>query len=328
MKIVMNRLKQLEIINQDSLIQNIPEGYVKVGVLYCGVCRTDAKMWDQGHRDLVLPRILGHEMVVRDTHGNRFMVWPGTNCTTCRHCRRGLENLCENMKIMGFHLDGGFASHMVVPSPNLIPLPTGLESPTACFGEPMGCIVNAFEKIQYEKKSRLLIYGGGTMGLATALYAKSMGLQPLIIEKNESKIHHVRPFLDAAGICCKKGTRESGFDLVINACPDVNAFCQAISKVARAGWIVFFSGIAKNEAIDTNILNLIHYKEVKIAGAYGMTLTHMEKAIPFMISHQSYLKLLIQDIVPPPSLPALMPQVLSGKGLKYILDFTLASRSP
>ncbi len=328
MKIVLNRLKTLEIVKQDPLIPDIPDGSVRVEVLCCAVCRTDAKMWEQGHRDLILPRIMGHEMVVRDTDGNRFMVWPGTNCTTCRYCRQGLENLCEEMKIIGFHHDGGFASHVVVPSRNLVPLPAGLDNHIACFGEPVGCIINAFEKIEYKRNSRLLIYGGGTMGLAAALYAKSIGLQPLVIEKKESKIHHVRSFLDAAGICCEKDTHHSEFDLVINACPDVIAFCQAVSKVARAGWISFFSGITKNETIDTNLVNLIHYKEAKLAGAYGMTRTHMEKAIPFMTSHQAYLKLLIQDIVPPHRVPALMPKVLSGNDLKYILDFTLAPRDP
>lgn len=90
--------------------------FKKVTVLRCAICRTDAKMWDQGHRDLVFPRVLGHEMVVADAHGQRYIVWPGKSCRTCGFCKTGRENLCEEMKITGFHHDGGFAGQALLPA--------------------------------------------------------------------------------------------------------------------------------------------------------------------------------------------------------------------
>ncbi|MCK5311417.1 MAG: nicotinate-nucleotide--dimethylbenzimidazole phosphoribosyltransferase, partial [Desulfobacteraceae bacterium] len=115
---------------------------------------------------------------------------------------------------------------------------------------------------------------------------------------------------------------ESEFDMVINACPDFIAFCQAITKVDKAGRLSFFSGISKNETIETNLINLLHYKEIQLAGAYGCKYSQMEKSISFMANNKNAISLLIEQIVSPSKAPELMSQVLSGSGLKIILDFT------
>ncbi|WP_457551077.1 nicotinate-nucleotide--dimethylbenzimidazole phosphoribosyltransferase [Desulfobacula sp.] len=332
MKMVLTRLGNLEISQDlkkgDEKTDKIESGFIRTIVLCCAICRTDAKMWEQGHRDLVFPRVLGHEMVVRDHIGQRHIVWPGKSCGACTFCKTGRENLCKDMKITGFHRDGGFAEMAVLPQESLIPIPDDLDSHVACFAEPIGCVINAFEKLNFKDKDKILIYGCGTMGLITALYARHLGLVPLIIEKNETKINHVAPFLEATGILCTKTTHEGEFELVINACADFIAFCQGIAKVSKAGQISFFSGISKNEHIETNLLNLVHYKEARISGAYGLTREHMKKAIPFMQAHESQLKLLIEEVLAPQRAPELMAKVLSGKYLKYILDFGLADDMP
>ncbi len=85
-------------------------------VMYCGICRTDVKLWEKGHRDLILPRIPGHEIVGREKDKQEiYVVWPGDCCEKCNFCRAGRENLCDNIKIIGFHRDGGFAQFVSVP---------------------------------------------------------------------------------------------------------------------------------------------------------------------------------------------------------------------
>jgi nicotinate-nucleotide--dimethylbenzimidazole phosphoribosyltransferase len=332
MKLLLTGLGKLEIKRDiktaDQKKDQIALGFIKTTVLCCAICRTDAKMWEQGHRDLVFPRVLGHEMVVKNQNDQRYIVWPGKSCGRCRFCQNGRENLCEDMEITGFHKDGGFATQAILPEESLIPIPDDLNPHVACFAEPIGCVINAFEKLTFKRNDRILIIGCGTMGLLTALYAQHLGLSPLIIEKNETKIKQVAPFLLANGIGCTKDTHESEFDLVINACADFIAFCQSIAKVGKGGQIAFFSGISKNEHIETNLLNLIHYKEAVVSGVYGMTRDHMEKAIPFMQGHENAITLLIEKVIAPEKAPQLMPQVLSGKHLKYILDFSLRSDMP
>lgn len=319
-QMVLTGLEQLEIRPLPPMAPGPDE--VLVDVLACAICRTDAKMWEQGHRDLIFPRVLGHEMVVRDDLGNRYIVWPGKSCGTCRYCRAGRENLCDGMKITGFHHDGGFAHRAVLPLASLVPVPSDLDLYAACFAEPVGCVVNAFEKLPATPGKKILIYGGGTMGLITAIYAKHLGLIPFILEKNAAKIEKIQPILKAEGLDCAGETHASLFDIVINACPDYIAFCQAVTKVDKGGYVSFFSGITKNESVETNLLNLVHYKEAVLAGAYGMKKSNIEKALPFLLSHGESLNRLVEEVVVPERAPELLPRVLKGQTLKYILDFT------
>ncbi|MCP3874935.1 MAG: alcohol dehydrogenase catalytic domain-containing protein, partial [Desulfobacteraceae bacterium] len=293
MKLVLTGLKNLEVQEDDGPETKIP-GYISTKVVCCAICRTDAKMWEQGQRDLVFPRVLGHEIVV-EKDGKRYIVWPGKSCGQCKFCKNQQENLCDDMKILGFHTDGGFADSVLVPENGLIPIPDNLESHIACFAEPVGCIINAFEKFTPTSNGKVLVYGGGTVGLLTGLYAKNLGLKPVIIEKSEAKIRRAKDFLENTDILCEKEINESEFDMVINACPDFIAFCQAITKVDKAGRFSFFSGISKNETIETNLINLLHYKEVQLAGAYGCKYSQLEKSIGFMADNKNAISLLIEQ---------------------------------
>ncbi|MFO7753234.1 MAG: alcohol dehydrogenase catalytic domain-containing protein [Desulfobacteraceae bacterium] len=290
-------------------------------VICCGVCRTDAKMWNQGHRDLVLPVVPGHEMILADEKGRMYAVWPGTACGICRCCKTGRENLCKHMKIAGFHRDGGYADRVRVPLENLIPLPAGINPYAACFAEPVGCVINAFEKLNLFAEDRVLIFGGGTMGLITGLVAKQNGQNPVIVEKSREKIERVGPFLEAADLRCVNKTGETDFNAVINACSDPAAFGLGLEKAGRGAKISFFSGLADNGQTENSLLNLIHYKEAEVFGAYGLARNHTQSAVSFIQKHEGLVRLLIQETVDPAKAPALMEKVLSGRNLKFILDF-------
>ena len=323
MRLVLRDINRLEPEDEPPVSLKENPGYSKMQVLCCAICRTDAKMWEQGHRDLVFPRVPGHEMVVRDQGNNRYVVWPGDNCEECEFCLQKRANLCDRIKICGFNFDGGFADQVMVPDKSLIPVPGSLDSHVACFAEPVGCVVNALENVFTEPNGRILIYGGGTMGLLAALYAKYHGWEPCIVESDSEKICNLQHFLEHTGISCGNSVQGKKFSAAILACPDLNAFGQAIQKVDKGGQISFFSGITKGEYIDTHLLNLVHYKELQLTGAYGTRKESMEMALDFMSQNSRELWMLVEDVVSPWDAPRLIPGILSGKYLKYILDFTI-----
>lgn len=313
----LNRLVPMENVKLPS-----QAGMKTLKVRYCAICRTDAKMWQEGHRDLVFPRVPGHELVGVDENGRRFAVWPGNACGRCAYCRNGRENLCEDMQITGFHHDGGFAHRVAVPEKSLIPVPAGIADHLVCFAEPLGCVIHAFESLQPAPNERIIIYGGGTLGMLAALVADSRGAVPLVIEKNAAKIEQTAPFCQLTGIRCLKDTKESEFDLAINACPDYIAFSLCVAKLSKGGRFSFFSGLKKNENLETNLLNLAHYKENAFHGAYGLTRRDMEAGVAFIQAHGEALETLVEAVVPPEKAPELMEPVLAGRALKYILNFT------
>ncbi len=95
---------------------------VLVKVAACGVCRTDLHVVDGELTEAKLPIVPGHEIVgavaamgadvARFDIGQRVGVpWLGHTCGACQYCRAGHENLCENARFTGYHIDGGYADY-------------------------------------------------------------------------------------------------------------------------------------------------------------------------------------------------------------------------
>ena len=92
-------------------LTNVPKpfpgsGEVLIEVAVAGFCRTDLKIIEVGHRDLVLPRIPAEEVAgtvcdvgsPEDRHfiGTRVFVYPGTSCGRCSACKNGAESVRRN----------------------------------------------------------------------------------------------------------------------------------------------------------------------------------------------------------------------------------------
>lgn len=109
-------------------------GQVQLRVLACGVCRTDLHIVDGELPDPKLPLVLGHQIVGvvtalgdgvdRFTLGQRVGVpWLGWTCGRCRYCRSGRENLCDQARFTGYHIDGGYAEYAVADARYCFPIP-------------------------------------------------------------------------------------------------------------------------------------------------------------------------------------------------------------
>jgi len=123
-------------------------GQVLLEVRACGVCRTDLHVVDGELADPRLPIVPGHEIVgevvacgadVRWTPGTRLGVpWLGNTCGQCRYCTSGQENLCDAALFTGYHLDGGYAEHVIADARYCFELPPSLDdahaAPLLCAG--------------------------------------------------------------------------------------------------------------------------------------------------------------------------------------------------
>ncbi len=302
------------------------EGYALLTVSCCAICRTDAKMWRQGHRDLALPRVLGHEIsAVDETTGQLYTVWPGQVCGSCYYCLNGRENLCEEMRIIGFHSDGGFARYVSVPRASLIAVEEPVPPLVLTFAEPVACVLNGVSNLAPVERERVIIYGGGVLGMVAALVFRERGCLVTVVEKSQEKIARLQALCHLNDIELCKDTVAADFDVAMNCCDSHIAFSLCVTKLRKGGRLNFFSGLEKNEEIDTNLLNLIHYKEILLYGTYGPRKEHMVQAIPFCIGQQDNLAMLIEKVVSLQEVESALPEILSGSVLKYIVDFTKTS---
>jgi nicotinate-nucleotide--dimethylbenzimidazole phosphoribosyltransferase len=226
------------------------------------------------------------------------------------------------MKIIGFHSDGGFASSLVSPVASLIQVEKDIAPQLLCFCEPVACILNGLEKVGLERNETVIIYGGGVVGLLATLVCLDMGAYPTLIEIDENKIAKAVPFADACGITIKKDCKENNFDIALNACDSPPAFGQCLNKLRKGGKFCYFSGLPGASEISAGDLNLIHYKELVVAGSYGPRIDHMKQAVSFCAGQQPLVSLLIEEIITPKEAPDKMADILAGKAYKYLIDFT------
>ncbi len=104
-------------------------GEVVVEVAGCGVCHTDLGFFYDGVRtNSALPLTLGHEIsgrVVAAGKGasawlNKAVIIPAViPCGECDLCKRGKGTICRSQMMPGNDIQGGFASHIVVPTKGL-----------------------------------------------------------------------------------------------------------------------------------------------------------------------------------------------------------------
>src|SRR5580698_9199117 len=167
---------------------------VLVRVECCGVCHSDLHIQD-GHFDLgggrelditkdrTLPFTLGHEIAgviaaVGDAAdgaavGHRVAVYPWIGCGKCAVCRAGNENLCSSHHHLGVAVDGGYATHVLVPHPRYLidyaPLAADFAGPLMCSGLTAYAALKRLADRAERGPVLLVGLGGvGMMGLALA----------------------------------------------------------------------------------------------------------------------------------------------------------------
>ncbi|MBL7077279.1 MAG: alcohol dehydrogenase catalytic domain-containing protein [Kiritimatiellae bacterium] len=305
----------------DTPVPQPAQGEVLVHVAVAGLCRTDIKLIDVGHRDLTLPRIPAEEVVGNVTAlgsgvdpawlNKRVYVYPGTSCGTCRPCRQGAGNLCRSMQIMGFHRDGGFAEYACAPVDSLIEIPNACDFDLAVTAEPLSCCLNALELAQLKAAERLGIWGGGPAGAFLSRAALAMRASPTIFEPNP----HRRNMLEAE----EQVQPDHPFDVAVVAVGSTEAYHEALAHLAPRGRLVLFSGLSPTETLQSVDFNALHYHEQTLVGAYGCSYRHGEQALDWISSGKVKVDDLISHRMPLSQLNEAIKLVRNQQCMKILL---------
>ncbi len=319
-----------------------PKGGVLVRVKACGVCSSDVKMARRGHRALAYPRILGHEVsgVVEATdntafkQGDRVQLAPGLRCGRCPACERNADNQCENRGIYGFSHDGGFAENVAVPlegdlvgSLNLIP--EGVSFREAALGEPLACCINAQALAGVSAHDNVLIMGGGPLGCLHALLARQSGAETIMVAEKDPGRRETADGITGRVVDTDKEdlfdrvmkeTAGRGVDALILACSEVVLKASLVKLLAPRGKVSLFSGVPGDLSQVQIDLNVIHYKEIRIAGSYGCTAAQNGEAIGMISSGQLSVQRLLTHGVTLDGIEEGLEYTAARKGMKTVVE--------
>jgi L-iditol 2-dehydrogenase len=166
---------------------------VRIQTACAGVCGSDLHAFKGKHPFRKPPVILGHEVagtvveVGRDVGklrlGDRVTVMPLVACGTCRLCRLGRANVCLNKQVPGAGgWLGSFAEQTVAKGAVTFRIGDGTAFELGVLAEPLAVGVHAATRqARIEPDSRVLVLGGGTIGILTALAARAAGAKDIVL---------------------------------------------------------------------------------------------------------------------------------------------------
>jgi propanol-preferring alcohol dehydrogenase len=133
-----------------------------------------------------LPITLGHEVagevewvgsrVTTVRAGDRVCLHYNISCGDCDYCRMGNEQFCDSVKMIGHHIDGGYAEYIAVPARNAIPLPDEISFEE---GATLMCAsataFHALRRGRLKAGETAAVFGVGGLGMSAIQLARALG---------------------------------------------------------------------------------------------------------------------------------------------------------
>jgi len=303
---------------------------VVVQVAGCGVCHTDVGFaFDGVPTRHSLPLILGHEISGRVVAaGERASSWLGRSvivpavipCESCPACRAGRATICRHQFMPGNDGDGGFASHVLVPSRGLCvvpePLPSGIS--LEMLSVVADAVTTPYEAIRrsalWQEDVAVIVGAGGVGGFGVQI-AAALGAAVVAIDVDRERLdlasqHGAGLVLDASSTDLK-GLRAA-----------IRAFAKESARKGIGLKIFEMSGTLAGQSTAFGLLDY---------GAYLAVVGFTPKAVELRLSN-----LMAFDATargnwgcPPDQYPAALRLVLEGKiALAPFIEFHALEETP
>jgi L-iditol 2-dehydrogenase len=286
-------------------VPQIGEGDVLVRVRAALTCGTDVKVFRRGYhaRMIIPPAVFGHELagdvvatgerVTRFRAGHRVVAANSAPCLECFYCRRGMENLCEDLLFN----NGAYAEYIRIPARiverNTYEIPAHVPYQDAALAEPLACVLRGLEETSVRPGDTVCVIGLGPIGLMFVRLAKNAGARVIALGRRKTQLDRARALgaedlisthehPDPVGII-KSLTAGRGADIAIEAVGKPHTWEQCVRMVRRGGVVNFFGGCPSDSRVSLET-SLLHYSEISCKASFHHTPAHIRKALD-LISH-------------------------------------------
>ncbi|MFC5910516.1 zinc-dependent alcohol dehydrogenase [Streptacidiphilus monticola] len=312
-------------------------GEVEIEPAYVGICGTDLHIF-HGDMDarVTTPAVLGHEMsgrVLRVGPGVRG--WqPGDPVTvmplrwdgTCPACRRGHQHVCQNLDFIGIDSPGAMQQRWVVPAETLVALPSGLPLDEAALVEPTAVAVHDVARAQVAAGERVVVVGGGPVGVLIALVARAAGAEVRVVEVSPSR----RRMAGELGLTAwdptgsdiaelvSAWTEGAGADVAFEVSGAAAGVTTAVDVLAVRGRLC---QVAIHPAPREVNLHRFFWREITLVGARLYDRGDFEQAAALVAEGTVPAKALISSVVPLGEAAAAFEELeAGGEVMKILLD--------
>ena len=330
-------IKKMDLETRD--IPVISEDEILLQVKAAAICGTDVKTFFKGHPLFIPPCVLGHEFsgiidrvgknISRFRPGERVVCAPYIECGNCDNCKNKLGEIC----IYKSFIEGAFSEYIKIPAKivekGTVPLNNKISFEVATLVEPLACSLNGIERLKFEvKNKKVLVIGGGPMGLLVSLALKQLSCDPVIFEISEERLEFAKK-LSIKVISSKETdldkfvknyTNSRGMDAVIVALAIPQIVEEAFSYVKEGGVVEIFGGLPKDSSLKINPF-LIHYKEIDLIGNFGFSSKHFKDAYEMISNSPELFEKLITQRYELKDIKKAFYDIYEKKGIKAVINF-------
>jgi 2-desacetyl-2-hydroxyethyl bacteriochlorophyllide A dehydrogenase len=284
---------------QDVPLPSIGRRDALVRIRAAGICHSDVH-YRAGVSPVRAPPVtLGHEIagvieevgaeVTNVQAGDRVCLHYLVTCGDCSYCSGGREQFCVQGKMLGKHLDGGYAEYIAVPARNAIPLPD--EIPFE-HGAVLMCSsatsYHALRKARLKAGEVAAIFGVGGLGMSAVQLARAFGaLHVYAVDINAQKLQLAATY-GATAINAsttdpieelQRLTGGRGVDVALELIGLPQTMQQAVQSLAPFGRAVIV-GIAP-EPLPLDTYRQLIGKEAEVIGSNDHLLQELPTLIEF-----------------------------------------------
>ncbi len=282
--------KPNEVTYRDEPEPQFGAGDVLIEVDAVGICGSDMHAYHGHDPRRNPPLILGHELAGRILEGpgkgRRVTVNPLITCGYCEYCKQGRDNLCANRTMIGMTRAGGFAERVTTAAASVIDIPQDMSVRAAALTEPAATAVHAINVairalVRPLPECRVLVLGGGAIGMLTALLLKSYGVRHVTVSETNGLR---RASLEKAASVATYDPLQSGaanapadnsMDLVIDAVGGKATRNSALAAVKPGGVVMHIGLMDWASEIDMRKLTLA---EITLIGTYTYSTADLRAA--------------------------------------------------
>jgi threonine dehydrogenase-like Zn-dependent dehydrogenase len=262
---------------------------VVVKVEAVGICGSDMHAYHGHDTRRPPPLILGHEAAGRIVDGpragRRVTINPLVVDPTCPYAIEGRWHLSPTRQIISMPpRPGAFAEYVRIPTRNLIEIPDDMPIEHAALAEPIAVSWHAvrlgMSRLHLPlAAARVVILGGGAIGLAAGLVARCFGAFDIRI--GEPNALRRRTISDQEGFAVYTpgegcSPTENSIDLVIDAV-GAEATRAAACAMVRPGGVIVHAGLLPGlDGLDVRKITL---QEITLTGTYCYTPSDFEMTV-------------------------------------------------
>ncbi len=309
---------------------------VIMSVKKTGICGSDIHYWVSGSPKGL---VMGHEYcgIVTDPGnredlkvGDRITALPVSPCGKCDACKSGNIQYCKETwsHATGLSLTnpGALAPLMAVRPDMVIKVPENITDDEVAMTEPTAVGLHAVHLANIKVGDKVLVIGGGIIGLVSAMFAKMNGASLVVVsETNESrgekavKLNVADEWIDAKKEETVNILTSKEFDVVIECCGNAIAVNTALSVVKPGGTVVLV-GVSMESINVYSILAVM--RELTLKGAIAYTFDEFNTCLELMSKKQIDVLKFVDDIVSLEEVQASYERLTSGVdgAIKILVD--------